>query len=134
MIACVSPAESNYEETLSTIKYASRARNIKNKPVVNRDANSILIDGLRSQITSLQAEIDGYQGLLKQNNIEIPDSLKENAEMKAEESKMQRRSSVVNPGAIAGLMQSSGGGGGGQANVSSSELRDLKLKLARSEK
>ena len=134
MIACVSPAESNYEETLSTIKYASRARNIKNKPVVNRDANSILIDGLRNQITSLQAEIDGYQGLLKQNNIEIPDSLKENAEMKAEESKMQRRSSVVNPGAIAGLMQSSGGGGGGQANVSSSELRDLKLKLARSEK
>ena len=28
MIACVSPAESNYEETLGTIKYASRARNI----------------------------------------------------------------------------------------------------------
>ena len=48
MIACVSPAESNYEETLSTIKYASRARNIKNKPVVNRDANSILIEGLRN--------------------------------------------------------------------------------------
>ena len=47
MIACVSPAESNYEETLSSIKYASRARNIKNKPVVNRDPNSMLIDSLR---------------------------------------------------------------------------------------
>jgi len=47
MIACVSPAESNYEETLNSIKYASRARNIKNKPVVNRDPNSMLIDSLR---------------------------------------------------------------------------------------
>ena len=44
MIACVSPAESNYEESLSTIRYASRARNIKNKPVVNRDPNAKLFD------------------------------------------------------------------------------------------
>lgn len=48
MIACVSPAESNFDETLSTIKYASRARNIKNKPIVNRDANSMLIEALRT--------------------------------------------------------------------------------------
>ena len=48
MIACVSPSELNYEETLSTIQYASRARNIKNKPIVNRDANSMLIESLRS--------------------------------------------------------------------------------------
>lgn len=46
---------------------------------------------------------------------------------------MKRRSSILDAGAIAGLTQASGGGGG-QANVSSSELRDLKLKLARSEK
>ena len=60
MIACVSPVESNYEETLSTIKYASRARNIKNKPVVNRDANSMLIEALRNQVTTLQTEIGEY--------------------------------------------------------------------------
>jgi kinesin family protein 4/21/27 len=47
MIACVSPAEINYEESLNSIKYASRARSIKNKAVVNRDANSLLIDSLR---------------------------------------------------------------------------------------
>ena len=47
MVACVSPSDSNYDESLSTIKYASRARNIKNKPVVNRDANSMLIEALR---------------------------------------------------------------------------------------
>ena len=75
MIACISPAESNYEETLSSIKYASRARNIKNKPIVNRDANSMLIEALRNQITSLQTELSEYQSLLRQNNIPIPDGL-----------------------------------------------------------
>jgi kinesin family protein 4/21/27 len=47
MIACCSPAESNYEETINAIKYASRARNIKNKAVVNRDPNSMLIETLK---------------------------------------------------------------------------------------
>ncbi len=37
MIACVSPADVNLEESLNTLRYANRARNIKNKPVVNRD-------------------------------------------------------------------------------------------------
>ena len=83
MIACVSPAESNYEETLSTIKYASRARNIKNKPIINRDANSMLIDALRSQISTLQTEIFEYQSLLKSNSIEIPLNMKETVEQKA---------------------------------------------------
>lgn len=50
MIACASPSDSNLDESLSAIKYASRARNIKNKPIVNRDANSMLIEALKSQI------------------------------------------------------------------------------------
>merc|ERR1719382_1925538 len=36
MIACVSPADTNVEETVSTLRYADRARKIKNKPVVNK--------------------------------------------------------------------------------------------------
>ena len=43
MLACCSPAETNMEETLNTLKYAARARNIKNKPVINRDPASQLI-------------------------------------------------------------------------------------------
>ena len=35
MVACVSPADSSFEETLNCLKYANRARNIKNKPVRN---------------------------------------------------------------------------------------------------
>lgn len=36
MIACISPSAGNYEETINTLKYASRAREIKNKPTQNR--------------------------------------------------------------------------------------------------
>ena len=36
MVACVSPADVNFEETLNTLRYANRARNIRNKPVINR--------------------------------------------------------------------------------------------------
>ena len=53
MIACVSPADSNMEETLSTLRYADRARQIKNKPVVNRDPQAAEILRLR-QIVSDQ--------------------------------------------------------------------------------
>ena len=87
MIACVSPAESNYEETLNAIKYASRARNIKNKPVVNRDPNSMLIDSLRQQITALQGEIKEYQQVLKENNIAVPENFSEQVHKRMEETK-----------------------------------------------
>ena len=36
-------SEINFEETLGTLRYASRARNIKNKPIVNRDPTVVLI-------------------------------------------------------------------------------------------
>ena len=75
MIACVSPSETNYEESLSTIRYASRARNIKNKPVVNRDPNSMLIESLRQQIQTLQFEVKEYATILQSNSIEVPGDL-----------------------------------------------------------
>ncbi len=50
MIACVSPADSIMEETLSTLRYADRARKIKNKPVVNRDPQAAEILRLRGMV------------------------------------------------------------------------------------
>lgn len=64
MIACVSPAESNFEESLNSLKYASRARNIKNKPVVNRDPQSAIISQLKQQIYELQSELIQYKKLV----------------------------------------------------------------------
>lgn len=43
MIAAVSPASDNYEETLSTLRYASRAKFIQNKPIVNEDPKDTLL-------------------------------------------------------------------------------------------
>ncbi|KAD0046733.1 hypothetical protein E3N88_44876 [Mikania micrantha] len=57
MIACVSPADINAEETLNTLKYANRARNIQNKPVVNRDPVSNEMLTMRQQLEFLQAEL-----------------------------------------------------------------------------
>lgn len=51
MIACVSPADSNMEETLSTLRYADRARKIKNKPIVNRDPQAAEILKLRGMVS-----------------------------------------------------------------------------------
>jgi len=52
MIACISPADSNTEETLGTLRYADRARKIKNKPVVNRDPQVAEILRLRQLVNS----------------------------------------------------------------------------------
>lgn len=52
MIACVSPADSNFEETLNTLRYADRARQIKNKPIVNLDPAAAELARLRQQVGS----------------------------------------------------------------------------------
>ncbi|CAM0906317.1 unnamed protein product [Alopecurus aequalis] len=57
MIACISPADSNAEETINTLKYANRARNIQNKAVINRDPVTAEMQKLRSQLEQLQSEL-----------------------------------------------------------------------------
>ncbi|XP_052744036.1 kinesin-like protein Klp98A [Bicyclus anynana] len=57
MIAAISPADCNYGETLSTLRYANRAKNIINKPTINEDPNVKLIRELREEIDKLRAQI-----------------------------------------------------------------------------
>jgi hypothetical protein len=54
MVACVSPADVNFEETLNALNYANRARNIRNTPVVNRDPITAKIDALRARVHQLE--------------------------------------------------------------------------------
>lgn len=54
MIAAVSPADYNYEETLSTLRYASRAKAIKNKPRVNEDPKDALLKEYEAEINRLK--------------------------------------------------------------------------------
>ncbi|KAG2218460.1 hypothetical protein INT45_003004 [Circinella minor] len=63
MLACVSPADSNFMETLNTLKYANRARNIKNRVTVNQDfaGSSIEVNQLRSLVARLRMEIQSLR-------------------------------------------------------------------------
>ncbi|XP_044740272.1 kinesin-like protein unc-104 isoform X10 [Chrysoperla carnea] len=64
MIAAISPADINYDETLSTLRYADRAKQIVCKAVVNEDANAKLIRELKEEIQKLRE-------LLKQEGIDV---------------------------------------------------------------
>ncbi|XP_053743082.1 kinesin-like protein KIF13A isoform X2 [Synchiropus splendidus] len=57
MIATVSPAADNYEETLSTLRYADRAKRIVNHAVVNEDPNARIIRELREEVEKLRVQL-----------------------------------------------------------------------------
>ncbi|ONK69479.1 uncharacterized protein A4U43_C05F23380 [Asparagus officinalis] len=93
MIACISPADTNAEETINTLKYANRARNIQNKAVINRDPMTAEMQRMRNQLEELQAELLFSRGggasfeelqvlrhkvsLLEASNVELRKELKE---------------------------------------------------------
>ncbi|EGD80556.1 kinesin family member 1C [Salpingoeca rosetta] len=59
MIAALSPADINYDETLSTLRYADQAKQIKNKAVVNESPTEKLIRELKEQIEELKSQLGG---------------------------------------------------------------------------
>lgn len=58
MIAAISPADYNFEETLTTLRYASRAKHIKNKPRVNMDPKDALLKQYEEEIKKLKEIIE----------------------------------------------------------------------------
>ena len=58
MIACVSPSVEYTDETISTLNYATRTMNIKNKPILQMDAKEQIIFGLKREIQLLKMEND----------------------------------------------------------------------------
>lgn len=57
MIANIGPADYNFEETLSTLRYANRAKNIKNKPKINEDPKDAMIREFQDEIMRLKNEL-----------------------------------------------------------------------------
>ncbi|XP_026857246.2 kinesin-like protein KIF13B isoform X2 [Electrophorus electricus] len=57
MVATVSPAADNYDETLSTLRYADRAKSIVNHAVVNEDPNARIIRELREEVEKLREQL-----------------------------------------------------------------------------
>jgi kinesin family protein 3/17 len=59
MIAAVSPADYNYLETVSTLKYANRAKSIENAVSRNEYSSERMIRDLQKQIEELKAQLQG---------------------------------------------------------------------------
>lgn len=59
MIAAISPADINFEETLSTLRYADSAKRIKNHAVVNEDPNARMIRELKEELAQLRSKLTG---------------------------------------------------------------------------
>ena len=58
MVACLSPADNNYDETISTLRYANRAKNIKNKPKINEDPKDAMLREYQEEILKLKQLLD----------------------------------------------------------------------------
>lgn len=71
MIAAISPADCNYSETISTLRYANRAKNIINKPKINEDPNVKLIRELREEIQKLNAKLSVSGDIFDRQNSEV---------------------------------------------------------------
>ncbi|XP_075405952.1 kinesin-like protein KIF27 isoform X4 [Tenrec ecaudatus] len=61
MITCVSPSSSDFDESLNSLKYANRARNIRNKPTVNFSPDSDRMDEMELEIKLLREALQSQQ-------------------------------------------------------------------------
>lgn len=83
MISCISPADYNYEETLSTLRYASRAKNIANKPKINEDPKDAMLREYQAEINMLKQLLEksgnNINGIAFENipTINIEEQIKE---------------------------------------------------------
>ncbi|XP_058028417.1 kinesin-like protein KIF17 [Ahaetulla prasina] len=68
MVACLSPADNNYDETLSSLRYAHRAKNIRNKPRINEDPKDALLREYQEEIKHLKAILAQQMNL---NNLQV---------------------------------------------------------------
>ncbi len=61
MVAAVSPASDNFDETLSTLRYANQAKKIVNSAVVNEDATATMLRQLNDEIAQLRQQLASVQ-------------------------------------------------------------------------
>lgn len=76
MIAAISPADFNFDETLTTLRYAARAKKIKNKPRVNQDPKDALLKQYEDEIKKLKEIIEASKKGGNINNVDLGNSIK----------------------------------------------------------
>ncbi|XP_012274731.1 kinesin-like protein KIF13B isoform X2 [Orussus abietinus] len=87
MVATISPAADNYEETLSTLRYADRAKRIVNHAIVNEDPNARIIRELRQEVEALKEMLlhaKGQGSVVGQQRTDITEKLSESERLMKE--------------------------------------------------
>jgi len=77
MVACLSPADNNYDETLSTLRYANRAKNIYNEPHVNEDPKDTMLRQYQEQIKKLKELLEASTAQLPTNDVSEKEKLRQ---------------------------------------------------------
>ena len=99
MIACISPSDRDFMETLNTLKYANRAKNIKNRVSVNQDKTSAQLAALRAEVGRLQEELLEYKSgkrLMDADGVEgYNDLFHENTMLQTENNALRERIKIL---------------------------------------
>lgn len=61
-VANIGPADWNYDETLSTLRYSNRAKNIKNRPKINEDPKDTMLREVQEEIQRLREQLAKREG------------------------------------------------------------------------
>lgn len=115
MLACVSPADTNANETLSTLKYANRAKNITNTVVLNQQQS--LTDTLKEEIAHLKEEMRINDAFIKEVHVELDDLRTKNTAL---ESLIYNNNNNGSPNSVEG-------------NTTTDETGKLAMLMARSQ-
>ncbi|XP_043280889.1 kinesin-like protein KIF3A isoform X2 [Venturia canescens] len=94
MCANVSPADINYDETISTLRYANRAKNIKNRARVNEDPKDALLRQFQDEIEQLRKQLEENGTEISGSDVESEES-EENGETKRDRKSRHRRSQML---------------------------------------
>jgi hypothetical protein len=128
MLACASPADANITETLNTLKYANRARNIRNRVVINQEINES--ERLKATITRLMEERRGNEDYVHALNDEMD---KLNSQVNSlKHALSQTASELANANyerdTYRCQLQLQGGGGGGEDQAALHQVPSTLLK------
>ncbi|XP_069939114.1 kinesin-like protein KIF3B isoform X4 [Cherax quadricarinatus] len=85
MVANIGPASYNYDETITTLRYANRAKNIKNKPKINEDPKDAILREYQQELARLKAQLTQRGGKKKKKKKRVDGDEGEGEEEEDEE-------------------------------------------------
>merc|ERR1712025_714467 len=92
MFANIGPANYNYDETLSTLRYASRAKSIRNKAKINEDPKDALMKQYQKEIEDLRRMLESGSGEATEEDAESDMDVSDNEEnVEAEKGKIDEK-------------------------------------------